>query len=77
MLSFLILSDLENVDFVSFLTRRYNGVLWKMHFFGTSLFHKILYSEKKKKNGSQFFVKKLTQYGSMIEVYIVYIKAKL
>ena len=77
MLSFSILSDLENVDFVSFLTRRYNGVLWKMHFLGLPSFIKFCILKKKNKNGSQFFVKKLTQYGSMIEVYIVYIKAKL
>ena len=31
------ISDLENVNFASFSTRRYNGVLWKTHFFGTSL----------------------------------------
>ena len=61
------ISDLENVNFASFSTRRYNGVLWKTHFLGTSLLHKNLYSEK---NGSHFFSKKLTQYGSMIEVYI-------
>ena len=26
------ISDLENVNFASVLTRRYNGVLWKTHF---------------------------------------------
>ena len=44
--------DLENVNFASFSTRRYNGVLWKTHFFGTSLLHKNLYSEK---TGHNFF----------------------
>ena len=38
--------DIENVNFVSFSTRRYNGVLWKTHFSGTSLLHKNYYSEK-------------------------------
>ena len=28
------ISDLENVNFASFSTRRYNGVQWKMHFLG-------------------------------------------
>ena len=28
------ISDLENINFASFSTRRYNGVLWKMHFLG-------------------------------------------
>ena len=58
------ISDHENVNFASFSIRRYNGVLWKTHFFGTSLLHKNLFSEKK--NGSQFFLQKLTQDGSMI-----------
>ena len=40
------ISDLENVNFASFSTRRYNGVLWKTHFFWTSLLHKNLNSEK-------------------------------
>ena len=40
------ISDLENVNFALFSTRRYNGVLWKTHFFGTSLLHEKLYSEK-------------------------------
>ena len=40
------ISDLENVNFTPFSTGRYNGVLWKTHFFGTSLLHKNLYSEK-------------------------------
>ena len=34
------ISDPENVNFASFSTRRYNGVLWKTHFPGTSLLHK-------------------------------------
>ena len=66
------ISDLENVNFALFSTRRYNGVLWKMHFFEISLLHKNFYSEKKKR--VTFFFQKLTQYGSMIEVYI---KAKI
>ena len=28
------ISDLKNVNFASFSTRRYDGVLWKTHFFG-------------------------------------------
>ena len=64
-------SDLKNVNFASFSTRLYNGVLWKTHFFGTSLLHKNLYSEKKRVT---IFFQNLTQYGSMIEVYI---KAKI
>ena len=60
------ISDLEKVNFASFLTRHHNGVLWKMHIFWTSRLHKNFYSEK---NGSYFFFQKLTQYGSMIEVY--------
>ena len=47
------ISDLENVNFASFLTRRYNSVLKKTHFFGTPLLHKSLYSEKK--TGHNFF----------------------
>ena len=43
------ISDLENVNFASFSTRRYNGVLWKTHFLGTSLLPKNFYSDK---NGS-------------------------
>ena len=42
------ISDLENANIASFLTRRYNGVLWKTHFFGTFLLHKNLFSEKKR-----------------------------
>ena len=42
------ISDIENVNFASFSTRRYNGVLWKILFFGSSLLHKYLYSEKKR-----------------------------
>ena len=38
--------DLENANFASFSTRRYSGVLWKTHVFGTSLLHKSFYSEK-------------------------------
>ena len=40
------ISDLENVNFASFSTRRYNGVLWKTHFFATSLLYINFYSEK-------------------------------
>ena len=57
--------NLENANSASFLTRRYNGVLWKTQFLGTSLLHKNLYSEKTGHNVFQ----KLTQDGSMIEVY--------
>ena len=39
------ISDVENVNFASFSTRRYNDVLWKTHFLGTSLLQKILYSK--------------------------------
>ena len=49
------ISDLENVNFALFSTRRYNGVLWKMHFFEISLLHKNFYSEKK--TGHIFFFK--------------------
>ena len=49
------ISDLKNVNFASFSFRRYNGVLWKTHVFGTSLLHKNLYSEKKM--GHIFFSK--------------------
>ena len=49
------ISDLKNVNFASFSTRRYNGVLWKTHFFGTSLLHKNLCSAK---TGHNFFFKK-------------------
>ena len=48
------ISDLKNVNFASFSTRRYNGVLWKTHFFGTSLLHKNLCSAK---TGHIFFSK--------------------
>ena len=48
------ISVLENANFASFLTRRYNGVLWKTHVLGTSLLHKNLYSEK---TGHNFFFK--------------------
>ena len=40
------ISDLENVNFAPLSTRRYNGVLWKTHFFGTSLWHNSFCSEK-------------------------------
>ena len=40
------ISDLENVNFASCSARRYNGVLWKTHFFATSLLHKNFHSEK-------------------------------
>ena len=59
--------DLKNVNFASFSSRGYNGVLWKMHFSGTFLLHKNLCSAK---TGHIFFFQKLTQYDSMIEVYI-------
>ena len=48
------ISDLENVNFASFSIRRYNGVLWKTHFFWTSLLHKNFYSEK---TGHNFWFK--------------------
>ena len=41
------ISDLENVNFVSFSTRRYNGVLWKTHVLGTFLLHKNLFGKKR------------------------------
>ena len=63
--------SLENANFASFSTKRYDGVLWKTHFFGTTLLHKFFYSEKRV---TIFFFQKLIQYGSMIEVYI---KAKI
>ena len=40
------ISDLENVNFASSSTRRYNGVLWKKHIFATSLLYKNIYSKK-------------------------------
>ena len=60
------ISDLENVNFASFSTRRYNGVLWRTHFLGLPSCIKTFIL----KNGSQFLFQKLSQYGSMIEVYI-------
>ena len=48
------ISDLKNVNFASFSIRRYNGVLWETHFFGTSLLHKNLCSAK---TGHNFFSK--------------------
>ena len=46
-----------------FLTRCYNGVIWKTHF----CLDKNLHSEETKQF---FFSKKITQFGLMIEVYI-------
>ena len=40
------ISELKNLNFASISTRRYNDVLWKTHFFGTSLLHKSLRSAK-------------------------------
>ena len=40
------ISVLENVNFASLSTRRYNGVLWKTHVFATSFLYKNFYSEK-------------------------------
>ena len=40
------ISDLKNVNFALFSIRRYNGVLWKTRFLGTSLLHKHICSAK-------------------------------
>ena len=60
------ISDLKNVNFASFLTRRYNGYLWKTHFLGLPYCIKTFVLQKR----VTFFFQKLTQYDSMIEVYI-------
>ena len=64
------ISDLEHVNFASFSTRCYNGVLWKTYFLGLPSCIKSFSSRKKR----VIFFQKLTQYRSMIEVYI---KAKI
>ena len=62
--------DLKNVNFASFSTRRYNGVLWKTHFLGLPSCIKTFILKKR----VTILFSKLTQDGSMIEISI---KAKI
>ena len=65
------ISDLETSILHHFRLDLIMAFYEKRTFFGTSFLHKIFYYEKM---GHNFFFKKLTQYGSMIAVYI---KAKI
>ena len=58
----------KNVNFAPFSTRHYNGVLWKTHFF--LLLSCIKTFTLRKLDTISFSKTNITQYGSMIEVYI-------